>query len=266
MKNYPADTLVSFSVPLKNADGAQVVATGYSYRVLNEEGTELVPSTSISVTSLTKSVTVPVPADKNSLASGALGGVRVIVSTITTAAGVVDRRDRYTITPIVRLELFRNSFQTYDEALIEALQMQGLTWGRFTDADRELGLITAHYKLTKLGYRVREPSDVDRFRSVGWGEDWVIKPEAWPLMEASRWADLPVNFKTALKRAQIAEANDMLGGAVAASRRREGIMSETIGESSMMFRAGKPVDLGISTSAMAYLQGFLDFRVTLTRS
>jgi hypothetical protein len=94
-----------------------------------------------------------------------------------------------------------------------------------------------------------------------------ITPRMWPLMTEDLFAQYPEAFREALKRAQVVEANQILTGDGYASRRKAGLMSESVGESSMMFKAGvRPLDLGISREALDYLTGFLNNRITTTRA
>lgn len=266
MRNYPAETPVAFNVPMQDVGGTPLVATGYSYAVMNEMGVEIIPTTAVSVTGSPTSIALLIPADKNELAVDKTAGLRTIRSQITTANGVYTRLDRYTLTAEARLEVPRNSFQTYEEALVEATNVPNLTWGSMSDYDRQLGLMAAHERLIRNGYRVREPSEVDRFRYLDYTSGWSIKPHNWPVMTYEEWMIFPEDFRTAMRRAQIVEANVILSVDKIADRRRLGLLSETIGESSMMFRSGKPIDMGLSNMTMAYLSRYIDMRVTVTRS
>ena len=61
----------------------------------------------------------------------------------------------------------------------------------------------------------------------------------------------------AIAKAQIAEADFMMGGDTVEDKRRTGLMSETVGESSNMFRPGKPLVLAGSEKALRYLTGYI---------
>jgi hypothetical protein len=95
-----------------------------------------------------------------------------------------------------------------------------------------------------------------------------ITPRMWPLMTPEIWTIYPDYFKEALNRAQIIQANFLLTPNSAADRRRDGVFSEKIGESSIMFKNGvRPLDEDtVCRPAMNVLAQFLNTRITTTRS
>jgi hypothetical protein len=77
------------------------------------------------------------------------------------------------------------------------------------------------------------------------------------LLTAAEIEALPALFLQALRMAQIAESDSILGGDPVGELRREGLMSKTVGESSQMYRPGKPLVMPVSDRAMRYLAGYV---------
>lgn len=286
LKSYPENVAVSITVPFLDFNGDAVVPTAVNYRVTDEAGTELVPLTAApGFVSGATSATITVPANQNVLLSvlpppppGTYDerklptrGIRVVEVQMTVAGGsILEITERYIVTKnlLTQLQLVVNSFQTYDQALLERANMPKLVgWDIASDNDRISALQEAYFRITRLGYRVKHPSFLDSPPAGGrdfWPDD-LIPPRYWPVMTPDRFMRYQQSFRTGLYRAQIAEADVILNGDKIAARRRDGLLSESIGESHMMFRTGKPLDLPISRQAIAYLHGFIDWRYSTTR-
>jgi hypothetical protein len=207
------------------------------------------------------------------VSGGTDGAVYVITNRITTAQGRVNEAsirlrvisEEASLAPIALLRLV-NSFQTYPEAIQLSREIPGLVaWGAKTDIERSAALVEAYERLIRLGYRIPRP-EVDTMDRIDSGLALDLSPRHWEIMTIGDFDGLPARFTRALRKAQIAEAEDILGGDVIAGRRKAGLLSESVGESSMMFRTGKPLNLGISGAALAYLTGYINIRMTTVRS
>lgn len=266
MKIYSPGAAVTEIVRFVDQNGDPVVPTAASVRVIDGTGVELVGSTPVVFAPGDTEIEVLVGGTHNMLQDGESQAIRVIELTMTTAAGAIVAFARYIIRAAQRLVLLKNSFQTFDEALLEATDMPRMSgWSIADDQSKMASLIEAHDRLTRIGYRV-QTSYATSMSRLKLGEADVISPLAWPEMTVDEYIGLPARFRRALRRAQIAEADVVLNGDVIAGRRRAGLMSESIGESSMMFRPGKPLNFGVSEQALAYLSGFVDIRVGLGRA
>lgn len=193
-------------------------------------------------------------------------GIRVVDLKITTATGYVNTvSETVVLQARKRLIVPQNSFQTYEMALVTAANMPPLSgWASSDDTLRRNALEEAFLRLIRLGYRVRKPEDLDVQNVIE--DETKVTPRSWPVMTIDRWNRLPEHFRNALRKAQVFEADEVLRGDIVGDKRRLGVLSESIGESSMMFRTGKPLDLGISTGALRYLTGYVDMRITITRT
>ena len=266
MKTYPVGVDIAVTIPFIDLNGDPVTPTGLSVRVLDEDGNQVMPPTSVTLTPGETDLTHTIGSAYNSLATGVIKGLRVVELSMTTSGGVIPSVVMYMIQRNSNLVILDDSFQTYEQALVLASQMPALIgWDGATESERKNALAEAFRRLTTIGYRIRRPEDVDTQNTIP-DTDEVIQPRYWPIMTLERWGLLSDRFKIAIKKAQIAEANEILRGDIVGDKRRSGLLSETIGESSMMFRSGKPLDLGISASALSYVTGYVETRITITRS
>lgn len=267
MKTHLHGTAVTQTIAFVDLNGDPVAPTAASVRVLDQEGAELVTSTPIVFSVGDTEVDVIIPAEINTLAPvGPTQALRLVELTMETAAGPVVTLTRYIIRTLQRLAVLLNSFQTFDSALLEAMDMPRMDgWTVADEAAKTAALIEAYMRLTQIGYRVPK-AFVDAQSVIDPQYAETVPPRRWHVMTYPEFAALPEPFRRALRRAQIAEADVVLNGDVIGGRRRAGLMSETIGESSMMFRPGKPLNLGVSEQALAYLSGYVDLRVGLTRA
>ena len=266
MHKYPAGTAVTVALPLVDLNGDTITPTGLSARVLDQDGVQLVAPYAPSNTDGDAEIEITVPASANQVASGLAG--RTVELTITTANGTYNQSNSYLIEAMIAFTVPNNSFQSYVQALITAEMLPNLMeWGMANDEDRQRAMLEAYARLTRIGYRIRSNQELaqDRIADVLDGEERVA-PGWWPQMTVSEWNALSSRFRKAMCRAQIIEANEVLRGVRPDDKRRMGILSESIGESSMMFRVGKPLDLGISQAALRELTGFLDLRATVGRT
>ncbi|CCG43288.1 hypothetical protein [Magnetospirillum molischianum] len=261
MQVYRASTPVTVTFPL---DGLAPIAAEYEVR--NEEGEIVVPSESLTISDGQQAVAVAIAPVANSLPIDSVRAMRVVKLTLVTAVGSIERVERYIVEAAQTLVIMENTYQTFESALLEAIEMPTLkAWPTKAEGPRRAALVEAFHRLGKLKYRVVKG---------GYTEDELSRLEPVRTQfindlnerSLSEFLSFPSRFRQALRRAQIAEADIVLEGDIIGDRRRDGLLSESIGESSMMFRSGKPVILPVSNQALRYLQGYVSHSVSLTRS
>lgn len=285
--SFPENTDVTVTVNLVDLNGDAIIgATAVNYRVLDADGTELQAPGAAAWNPGDPTVDITVPAILNVLPTGPIFTpgqsfqdtlptrvLRIVEARVTGTGGVFLCKAIYVVAASVLLQTMVNSFQTLEQAILQTMDMPELeVWPTKTDAERLAAMTEAFFRLIKLGYRVR---------MNGWGDsppagynitlptlngDWVITPRIWPILKAADFANYPQHFRQSMAKAQIAEADIILGGDVTSRRRNDGLMSETIGQSSQMFRPGKPLIMLISPQALKYLTNYIDFRQTICRS
>lgn len=284
--SYGPGVAVTVTVPAIDSTGAKITnASAASYRVLDELGTEVQALTAVSgfVANAAQAVITiasalnqlpPAPATPPPgiypLAVAQLRSMRVVEVHFTTPAGNIQAEALYSITALgaAQLQLMVNSFQTYEEALLETFAMPSLSgWEASSRQQRVQAMSEAYLRLTKLGYSVPHAYSIDSPPAgAGLWPVRFIPPSYWQIMQPAQFNLYAPLFRQCLRRAQVAESNIILGGDPIQQRRDDGLMSESIGESSMMFRPGKPIQLPVSRDAARYLQNYIQFRMTLTRS
>lgn len=84
--------------------------------------------------------------------------------------------------------------------------------------------------------------------------------------EAELDSELDPAFLRALQRAQVLEANELLDINSIHRKRLDGLMSETIGESSMMFRPGNISNFELSRRSQFALRNYLVIRARIGRA
>lgn len=264
MKAYPVGVAVTVTIPYLDFNGDPVTPTGVTVRILDQDGVVLFTDTSVAVASTDTDLTYTVPPAYNLLKIDETAGARTVEADIQTIAGLFPASVSYLVRASKRLTPVSNSFQTYEQSLVTASQLPSVAaWEASDPEDRKNALEEAFRRLTAIGYRIRA-NEVSE--DVVDGQDYIVRPTRWPAMTVEDWNKLPAKFRAAIRRAQVIEAADILTNDPAEYKRRLGVLSESIGESSMMFRTGKPLDLGISAAALNQLTGYIEFRITTTRA
>lgn len=264
MLSYPVGATVPVTIALIDQNGDPVTPTGLSYVVYDETDAVLVTATTIPVeTPAQTEVSINVPGASNATAGG-----RLVELTITTDNGPIVSSSSYLIAPTRRLVLLDNTFQTYIQACLIAQTMPNqIGWLGAEKTDQEQALIEAYTRLVRFSYLIRWPENVDAQDFLHWKEVDRIIPQMWPLMTEELFDRYPASFRIALRKAQVAEANEILRGDKLGDKRRAGVFSESVGESKMMFMPGiRALQLGASRAALDYLKGYVDARITITRS
>ena len=251
-------TNVTLTFEHKDANGVDVTVTAGSYRVLDETGAETVATTGLTPTGTSTDVTVA--AVGNTLAAGTPRGARTVEVTFTTDAGnSVVVTSTYLLEKATILEIMTNSYQTFGSAELNASAIPELeVWTTKTERERKMGLIQAFHRLGGLTYRVSEDLTIPYLNALT-----VRRLNDWTADEFDGLAD---RFKNALERAQVVEADVILGGDQITNLRRDGLLSTSIGEVSQFFRPSKPLRMAVSDRALRQLQGFVSFAVGITRT
>lgn len=274
MEIFLAGTAVALNIPLKDAAGNPLSVTSAEYRVVNQNGVELNAKTQVAgFVAGSESVTVNVPAGLNSVApiDAASIGVDALDSFFVRESRTVELylkdaadnvkvlTESYALEPAESLIVGLNSFQTIGQAELLALNMPQLVgWTTASVADKIAALVEARLQICQLRFvGIRQDSQNYLVESSDIGDLSLVTP--------SQFASLSPRFKMALCRAQVAQANSVLGGDPADQKRQDGIVLDTIGESKQMFRSGKPLDLPVSKRALRYLSGFISFSQRIGR-
>ncbi len=285
MRTFQAGADVTVAIPLKDIGGADIPGPwSLAWRVLDQTGAELaafVPADSptaspVSITVPATLNVIPPPLTQDVHGSKSVNqpanymAARTVELKITTAAGTFLARVSYAIRDLRDpLVLLVNSFQTLVQAEMEALMVPNLEgWPMATDEQKVTAMVDAHRRLTRIGYFVRWPRDPDAQNTLYWWDmrNEHIVPRLWQVMTVERFMTYyPEDFRTALRRAQICEADHILYADPIEKKRELGLLATSNGEAKAMFRSSMPYSMGISKRAMELLTGYINLRQTLTR-
>lgn len=190
-------------------------------------------------------VIVQTSEEVNALEEETSRDIRIICLKAKTKTGAVFSLEyAYGLTIADPLQVGVNSFMTYRQAQKMAMDMPKLNnWEATSQSQRISALLEAKQRICRLAFDFGQ-----------------IQPDMTKNLEDLSVEDfeaLPIKFKTALKKAQLAEANDVLEVDSIAERRRQGLILETIGEVKQMFSSIIPAQMAVSSKAMSYLSRYL---------
>jgi hypothetical protein len=249
------DLVLTFS--LVDAAGNGVLATAGTFRVLDADDAQLLAPTSIpNIVTEVDTVTLTVPTLQNVLNVNQRQAVRQVELSMTTPAGIHVQRELYMLQLPDVLEIGLNSFCTFAQAEAVAMGLADLAgYQASAKGDKVAALMEARDNLCRLQYRfVRNTQSqlVVDHPVIAWAADDLA------LSNGAEIANFPPEFLRVLRKAQVLQANYLLGASPGEHARQDGVLSKTTGESSQMFRPGmRPLDTPVCRRAMDALDGYL---------
>lgn len=252
MNQYPPDSDVTVDIVLTGTDGLPLSPLGVSYSVTDEVGV-VVPQTILTgpFTDLT-SVSVVVPAASNAIPIGSVASIRRLTAYLSVATGTLFFSYWYMLRRAERLVEWVNSFQTLAEAmLLSSTIVDVADWELADDSQRERALMGAYDGICQLLFYVPEIKATPFFLRDLTEDERALAPNL---------------FLAALSTAQVIEANALLSDKSDEKKRNAGILSETIGESSIRFRSSKAYDLGTDSRTVGILGGYLSWSMKVVRT
>lgn len=266
MNIHTTESEVNVSFTLVGVDGSALKPLSVSYRVTDQDDREVVPLAEI-YSSLSPEDPAPLQAvgvlvhpTQNVVADGRAREMRQIELQVTVASGVIRLHDSYILEIRETLKVNGNSFQNYANSVLVGMDIPNVSaWSSADKRNRTAALIQAHKHVTKLRFRYCHDSQ-------SYLRDWVIIRSIDELTDAE-WALLPEGFRNSLCRAQVIEADAILGGDEVTEMRLAGLTSKTTGQSSASFRAGtKPVERAVSLRAFKELSKYIDNTMRIGRA
>lgn len=249
MNKFFAQQPVLLSVEMTSGGVAMSDPTLASFRVLDGNGAEVVGETTVIPEAGSSVVEIEVPAELNTLSEGEIRGYRLVELTFEIDGRTYTVSDEYLIESQDSLVLLTNSFQTYPEAMTRLYDLTDIdTLVRADRAQRVTALINAFHNITTLQFNVG-----------GWNYVNLAR------MSVEDFLALPERFLDRLRLAQLVEANEALNRFSVHKKRQQGLMSETIGESSMMFRPEKILNVPVTRRSLDLLRGYVSWDVGLAR-
>lgn len=270
MKTYLAGTDVHLEALFIDRDGNSLPIVGdIQYRILAGDGAVLLPWADVQLNAIEPhKVSVTVPASVNQLSaqdeeSIIAFGVRELRA-VEVMATLADGNKTaiivsYAIEPIEVLVFGVNSFCSLRQAQLIALDIPNTSgWSNATQSEQIAAMIEAKERISRLQFVVTNR-----------GQEYLVESASIPditLLTPTQLGALPLRLLTALSKAQVAEANSILGIDPIDEKRRSGLVSEKIGESSESYRQSKAIELPVSKEAMRYLGAFVSLSKVITRT
>jgi len=265
MKTYDAGESFALKMDITQVD----VPTSATYRVVDHAGVVLVPDTPIEVYGDDEHLEIVISSDLTQVAAGER---RKLLRVMLTVVGQDDELFKFSESVLIqalnKLLIPAESFQTVDEASMIAMDVFNLP--NWEVANRELrrkALIESAHRIKRISFNLTD-SHV--------GQDYIEHPNwlltddsgAYAGFDAMTEVDfnaLPTLFLHDLKIAQVVEADAVLGLETPESKRASGVLSDTVGETSQMFRSGRPIDLPVSKRTLRYLSRWMLNRWSIGR-
>lgn len=243
MEQFVSNSVVKLTVDFE-VDGAFVDPVDFEWTLLDADGNILTPPQTEVVTLPASEIVLEIPATHNQ--TTLKRDVRMVQITMKDANKTYTKNVFYILLgDLLKLTPLLDSFMTFPESILVRMKMaEGLGYyDELSDALKCIALENAFERLSQLKF------------VVGGNVITNIKDFSVDAFNA-----LDPEFVLATKKAQLAESNILVENSPVRDKIRAGIISETIGESSMFFRqSGVPSSRfkGLSDDAYDYLGKFL---------
>lgn len=250
-----------------------------TYTVKDSEGSILISDEPIEITEGQMSIPVVVSADHNQLAEKERDLRHVIVK--ATASGLThEERKMYVLLNNFELLIPGQSFATVADAQMQAIDMlngdtlladgEGLMRKRLIEATRRVKTLPFSIrKILRIDFdRYERPQNMLNVYDIPWGVDGVYRHDLvdWGRMTQDKFDELPDYFKEALMLAVVNEACEIANGNDVAAAREDGILSESIGETTNMYRTGKAANVRVARSTWRLLTSYINNRMIVRRA
>lgn len=255
MKVYVADESVDISLPLIDAAGRDLVPTALSYSVLDDEGEVIQPATEITVpgSPVTK-INFTVPAGANELTGDLNIGFRRVKLLVTTATRSVELTSDYLVEASQVFTIPTNSFQTYETALVMARTIAPLNgWNAASAETRKFALFRAFDLMKSFTYEMR------------YLEGGLDEMSLNDLDEAT-YDRLLTSQIMDFRKAQLTQADYLLGGNPIEKDIQDGLQSSTIGEISQFYRPRPTLNLALCKVALSYVGKYIVWNLRVGRT
>lgn len=277
---FLTNTDVTLVVDLVDSSGNPLSVNAVDYRVINQDGVELVARTPVpGFVAGDSQATVSIPAIKNQLTGSNLREVRSVELICTTDNSTIAFSRNYGIEAIDPLRTPDTSFQSYAMAQLTALDIPNIpAWNSATELQRVSALMDAREHIVQLNFNLLNSNvnfGQDQLAYVPEGQfqsSYVARNSLFifngnlAILNATQFNTLPDRFKRALRQAQIVEADFILSGVSDEHRRSAGIIEDEIGESRQKYRDSVPLRLPVCRRALGYLSYYVTFAKRIGRA
>lgn len=260
---------------IQNADsaGVKIDALSASWELFDERGNSIDAGVVADFNSAIDFITFEIEGVSLTLPEGEVAaGRELVVTLLDTNNDEREIRDYFVLVSPTPLAVTSNSFVTFPEALAIRRSFGALDgWDANDPGRQQSALVEAHRRLCQMGFSVPGYTGNkanQKSAAYGTGSDDAFHSSAnvrLATLSLSEFDTLPEAFRKAVKRAQMAEANVLLGGDPIVDKRKSGLISETVGESSAFFQSKPYLNLPISRQAYEEVRRYIRLRVSIKR-
>lgn len=243
MLEFAANTTISIVVEHKY-NNTDLTLTGMKYEVLDVNSNILLAKTDVpTFTTGTNSTTIDIDGDTNQIIGKR--DARCLTVYLITAAGEYIEMIVYVLKGnMLELTVLQDSFMTFAESVLTRYTMaeEQEYFDMLNDEMKAIALEEGFNRIKRLKFKIGTAIYTD-ITSI-------------PLQD---FLALDANFLKAIKKAQIAEANSIVENSPIRDKIKAGIISETIGESSMFFSKSMPNNKygGLSDDTYDYIKDYV---------
>ena len=253
MRIFEPDVDVTVKLPFVDHEDNSITPTQLDYVIVDELGTEVVATTNIPVIPTTGEVEIVVQGANNALATDVIRGYRQVILTMVTATDTIVTREGYILELASSLVLLTNSFQTYEEALLNARGIVLAGWNRAVEEHHRAAMTQAY----------------DRFGGFNWQfnfTDGTYQVKTLDKLTLEEWALLDPRHQHDYRMAQLAQADYHLGGSTIEKDIDDGLQSSSQGEVSQFYRPRPTLTLALSRHSLQYVGKYINWTPTIART
>jgi hypothetical protein len=251
MDTYFAGSEIRLELPFALASGATVDGvTAVAYEITDSSGGVVLAASNLTPAPADNAHVLTLSAEQTALAAGVVRDVRVVRFSFEHGGATHTTYHEFYIEARDVLRLMQNSYQTYEHALLVARDVADIEG--FNGATREqriTALVNAFHSLNTLNFFVT---------GHYYGDLGVVPAAEFQAMNA--------RFQRAICTAQVIEANEFLSGDTIHKKRQAGLLSESIGESSMFWRPEKVLLIPVTRRSLDVLRGYVVWEMRTGRA
>jgi hypothetical protein len=264
MNFYPETQIVEVVLPFVDSNGNAINPAEISAHLYDGEDEVLMVYDAVPFDPVGVEAKLVIHSALNTLRGDELSEIRRVEFKVAHAGGKFTVSKTYVVEAEQSLQIMRNSFMTYDTAILTSSGLVNVSaFNGAPDDRKKAALVEAFRRICGLSmvYSILNADGVACATHK-------ISADVWDLITKDTFiTQFPSAFRRALRHAQIAEADELLQGNVLTRKLAQGIASETIGESSVTFRdgIGSGAGAGVSPITLSILSGFIDRTIVIGR-
>lgn len=217
----------------------------------------------------------------NTAESGRIKDMRVLyVEFSTENTELQEQTIKYLVAAKTPLVVGANSFVTLEQAQLLAETTPNMTYFKSASEEQIVQSLSASYeKIASYRFRLNTRAVMENIAfvsEVAWRPRAITDDDPMGLhsyrfklseVTPESYKTLPEDFRKALSKAQVLEANSQMAPTDSIEqRRRKGVILETINEVKMMFSSTTPVKENICSEAMSILAPWIDRSMRIGRA